>query len=183
MASSFQPFCAFQDVTSRHAVIAVDIGYSSKRKTCGLACDEQIVPRSLCFGECVTEVAELCRKLEDPILVIEAPLSTRHQENGNPAMRGRFEKAREWYRGPGAMTLLAAMRFLKEVGNRLPAGRPIFLAEAFLSKKKTKSRHEDDARRIVDEFWRREIETLYEGVEPAVDLISGVPCVRVFPTE
>jgi hypothetical protein len=181
-ARSSKPFCAFHDAASRHTTIAVDIGYSSKSKSCGLAWDGQKEARCLRFGDCIREVAELCLRFEEPLLVVEAPLSIFHRMDGNPGIRGEFEKGRGWYWGPGAVALVAAMRLLRMLGKQLPADKPVLLAEAFLSNKPNRTSHIDDASRIVDEFWLRNNEPLWEGVEPASDLISEIPCVRVFPT-
>jgi hypothetical protein len=121
--------------------------------------------------------------LEEPVLVIEAPLSTFHCKNGNPDLRGEFEKGRGWYWGPGAVALIAAMRFLRMLSEKLPVDRSVLLAEAFLSNKPSKTKHIDDASMIVNKFWLAKSERLRKGVEPAIDLVSGVPCIRVFAAD
>jgi hypothetical protein len=83
--------------------------------------------------------------LSPSVLILEAVLSTYHRPNGNPDIRGQFEKGRGWYYGPGVTTLAAAMRFIGQLTRRVKADHDLLLAEAFLSFKKVKSRHLDDA--------------------------------------
>jgi hypothetical protein len=127
------------------AVVAVDLGYSSSRSSCGVATSGGAEPKHYTFGDAVTAVATLCNERLAPVLVLEAPLSTSHCDRGNPRIRGGFEKGRGWYWGPGAVTLIAAMQFLKELESRLDVRVPLLLAEAFLSNKARRSLDTDDA--------------------------------------
>ena len=97
-------------------------------------------------------VADSLRADSKQILVLEAVLSTSHSQTGNPRERGNFEKGRGWYHGPGAATFVAATRFLSELNRLLPRGSQIRLAEAFLSNKADRSRHDDDAKLIAQSF-------------------------------
>jgi hypothetical protein len=119
--------------------------------------------------------------LKNPILVLEAVLSTCHAQNGNPKTRGDFENGRGWYYGAGVLTFAAALRFIKKLSDALAKRNgPIFVAEAFLSNKDTTTGHGDDARLIRDQFWNVQRAQLNAVVEPASPLVAGIPSVRVF---
>ncbi len=173
-------FEALRDSARQRPVIAVDLGYSSKRPTCGVA--TSILGESKCyrFGDAVTRVVDLCVGQPKAVLVLEAVLSTSHNSQGNPCDRGGFEKGRSWYYGPGAVTFLAAMRFLAELDKRLPERLVIDIAEAFLSNKAIRSRHESDAALIAKTFWKRRTEHLSDDVKAILPIIGGVPPVRSF---
>ena len=173
-------FVALKEVSRPRTVLAVDLGYSSERRSCGIAVSDD--SRSACwtFGDALTEVARILTNVPRTILVLEGVLSTSHCDKGNPRDRGAFEKGRSWYYGPGAVTFLAATRFLAELGKLLPSTQVVDLAEAFLSNKQKRSGHQTDASLIAKRFWSRRPEPLVEGVEPILPIISGVPPVRSF---
>lgn len=177
---STKPFVAFQQSLKRLPIIAVDIGYSAKAASCGVAWTGHETPLRLQFGKAIARVAELCVTFERPVLVVEAALSTFHRKNGNPDIRGQFEVGRGWYWGPGAVSVIAAARLLRELASLLPKSKRILLGEAFLSNKSDRTKHEADAAQIVQDFWRCRSEPMEDGAEPLSDLISGVPSVRVF---
>jgi hypothetical protein len=101
-------------------VVAADLGYSSNRRTCGVATSDRPEGISCMFGEAIPKVARFCADRTNPVLVLEAVLSTRHCSSGNPCIRGAFERGRGWYWGPGAVTMIAALRFLSELERMLP---------------------------------------------------------------
>lgn len=169
-------FVAFQDEPTEVSLVAVDIGYSVRKRSCGLAWTGGDRPQEFTFGQAVGDVAELLMQVNRPLLVIEAPLSTYHNCSGNPDLRGGFEIRRGWYWGAGVLTLAAARRFLRVLADQLE-NREIFLAEAFLPGSQG---HAADAQTILDNFWAITPEELVPGVEPASDLIEGVPSVRCF---
>jgi hypothetical protein len=174
------PFVAFERSRKQLPIIAVDIGYSAKARSCGIAWSGREAPICPNFGNAVRKVAELCVESKQPVLVVEAALSTFHRPNGNPDLRGSFEVGRGWYWGPGAVSVIAASRFLQMLAGLLPDGKQVFLAEAFLSNKSERTKHTADAGRIVEEFWKCEPQLVENAVEPFSDLIVGVPSVRVF---
>ena len=145
-----------------------------------MACTGQEPPVRACFGEAIELAGNRIANFGECVLVIEAPLSTLHNNLGNPTQRGAFEEGREWYRGAGAVTLLAARRFLEMVASKLEANERVFLAEAYLSNKGERTAHTADAATILREFWETEPEALKEGVEPILGMIKGVPQVRIF---
>lgn len=175
-------YVAFHKSRKRLPIVAVDIGYSSNARSCGIAWTGHKQPICLHFGKAIEKVAELCEKFEQPLLVIEAALSTFHRENGNPDIRGEFEKGRGWYWGPGAVSMIAASRFLLKLAELLPSNSRVLLGEAFLSNKPERTKHQADAAQIVAEFWQCPPQPLERGAEPLTHLISGVPSVRVFGT-
>jgi hypothetical protein len=77
-------------------------------------------------------------------------------------------------------TLVAALRFLSELRKTVRIEGNVYLAEAFLSFKNSRSRHMDDAQTICEQFWQTQVQQLAVGTESAADFIVGVPSVRVF---
>ena len=159
-------------------LLAVDLGYSAKSKSCGIAASSCDQVQALQFGECIQEVVNYIRKQGPHVLILEAVLSTYHSPEGNPEIRGEFEKGRGWYHGPGVTTFAAALRFLDQLDKGLPRGLELPLVEGFLSYKPTRTTHEADARRLVEEFGVAERFLPYSGSEPIYGKISGVPEIR-----
>ena len=111
-------------------------------------------------------------------IILEAVLSTYHRPNGNPDIRGDFEKGRGWYYGPGVSTFAAAIRFLQVLDQTLPEGnRPIPLVEGFISYKKIRSQHSDDAWRLLKEFFTAERFKARTGSLPIISEIEGIPSI------
>ena len=78
------------------------------------------------------------------------------------------------------VTFAAAMRFLQVLRQQIASDVLVFLVEAFLSFKKTRSRHSNDAMIIFNRFWDTHPQKIKAGTEPILDFIDGVPSVRVF---
>lgn len=173
-------YIAFDNGDVPRPLIALDIGYSAGRRTCGIATSFDSTEACLSFGEALEKVRELCSEVHSPLLVIEAPLSSRHVDGGNPEIRGDFEKGRGWYWGSGAVALLAASRFLNVLHSRLSPNIQVSVAEAFHSNKPKKTVHSTDAMDIVRDFWKEKPQALAPGLEPTSPLVIGVPSVRVF---
>lgn len=94
--------------------IAIDIGFSNKRATCGAAVDEG--SWNLTFIQAVRKVQDFAQHQSEFVLILEAPLSACFDHVGNPCARGDFERtnpARWWSLGAGAVTSLAALHFLR----------------------------------------------------------------------
>jgi hypothetical protein len=159
-------------------LLGIDLGYSAKTKSCGVARSNSNDLRALCFGECINHVVQLINERGPHVLILEAVLSTYHNPDGNPDIRGEFEKGRGWYHGPGVTTFAAALRFLDQLDQQLLPGLKLPLVEGFLSYKPTRTRHEDDARRLVDEFAVAERFAPCEGSQPICLEIQGVPEIR-----
>lgn len=160
--------------------IALDLGYSRDKPTCGMMYDGINKPIELTFGNALSTVKDRVDQNGSCILIIEAVLSTFHNKKGNPDIRGNFEQGRGWYYGPGVVTFAAAMRFLKILRNIVSVDASVILAEAFLSFKKNRSSHSKDAMIIYKNFWETKPEVLRDGTEPILEFISGIPSVRVF---
>ena len=167
------------DVTGCH-LVGIDLGYSSGKKTCGIAVAGEFSD-DCTFGECIDRTRQAIRDASGRpvLLVVEAVLSTRHAQSGNPARRGEFEQGREWYRQPGVCTFASALRFVDQLRPILRGATEVYIAEAFLSNKKSRTRHRDDAARIASEFWRAVPASIESGVEPASPYVAGVPPIRV----
>lgn len=173
-------FSALADESHNRNVLAVDLGYSSKAKSCGIALSDNSMAVCCTFGNALAKVAAIITADPKLVLVLEGVTSTSHCAKGNPRDRGAFEKGRSWYYGPGAVTLLAVVRFLAELDKLLPDIQVVDLAEAFLSNKQRRSGHQNDASLIAKTFWSRRPEVLVENVEPILPIIFGVPPVRSF---
>ena len=166
------------EIDTELPLLGVDLGYSAKTKSCGVACSENENTHALCFGECIDHVVQLIGDCGPHVVILEAVLSTYHNPNGNPEIRGEFEKGRGWYHGPGVTTFAAALRFLDQLDQRLPKDIKLPLVEGFLSYKPTRTTHEDDARRLIDEFAVAERFLPREGSEPICPRVNGVPGIR-----
>lgn len=159
-------------------LIAIDLGYSNNQRTCGIVHTYNKEPRSLKFGDTINEVVSLVEQYGPLILILEAVLSTYHNEYGNPEIRGDFEKGRGWYHGAGVLTYAAAIRFLRMLRQNCNSNSVVYLAEAFLSFEH--GSHPADALIIFNHFWETQPERLKDGTEPILDFIDGIPSVRVF---
>lgn len=160
--------------------IAIDMGYSHDAASCGIMHSGIKEPATLQFGATIKEVARLVEQIGPCVLILEAVLSTYHDERGNPDIRGAFEKRRGWYHGAGVATYAAAIRFLRMLRKNCSSNAAVYLAEAFLSFKRKHSRHSDDARIIFNSFWDTPSESLKDGTEAILDFILGIPSVKVF---
>lgn len=165
-------------VDPRLPLLAIDLGYSANNTSCGFANSHSSVTMNYQFGASIEATLDLFHAKGPHVLILEAVLSTYHRPDGNPDIRGSFEKGRGWYYGPGVSTYAGALRFIKELDRRLPvAMRPIPIVEGFLSYKKARTDHSDDARRLVDEF---NTATRYEpiaGSEPILSSIDRAPMI------
>ncbi len=159
-------------------IIAIDLGYSANTRSCGFSHSGTEETQTLRFGECISSTVELLKQQGRHQLILEAVLSTYHRSDGNPDIRGDFEKGRGWYYGPGVATLAAALRFLHVLDQQLPKTiQTIPLVEGFLSYKKTRTQHCDDARRLLDEFKTAERFEARPGSEPLSPQIAGIPLI------
>lgn len=159
-------------------ILGIDLGYSAKLPSCGFAHGDCPTPTSVDFGGVIGLTRDLFLATGIHIVVLEAVLSTYHAANGNPDIRGSFEKGRGWYHGPGVTTYAAAVRFLSVLDKELPHSmRPVPLVEGFLSFKKARSAHSDDADRLVREFSEAERFVARSGSEPILSRIDGVPLI------
>ena len=160
-------------------LLAVDLGYSARSRSCGVAWSGGAIVQSLEYGECIESVAQQISSVGRHTLILEAVLSTYHGIQGNPTIRGEFEKGRGWYHGPGVTTFAAALRFVCELNRILPNNlRPIPLVEGFLSYKPVRTAHSEDALRLLVEFNHAECFEALSGSEPICDLLDGVPQIR-----
>ncbi len=175
-------FVALDAASGRLPLVSVDLGYSSRARSCGIARTGSSECEALTFGAAIDRVLEILEEDRERVLVLEAVLSTFHDRKGNPQIRCDEEKGRGWYWGAGVLSLAAATRFLGELAKRLKAGPPVLVVEAFLSNKTGPTAHIADAAQIVRQFWQTPPVRLKEGVEP-LQVIRGVPSVRVFPVD
>lgn len=159
-------------------ILAIDIGYSAQTASCALTDSGSRKTQTMQFGECIETTRHLIEKKGKHTIILEAVLSTYHRPSGNPDIRGDFEKGRGWYYGPGVATFAAAIRFLQVLDQKLPKDiRPIPIVEGFLSYKKTRTQHADDAQRLLQEFFTAERFKARSGSEPITPEIEGIPSI------
>jgi hypothetical protein len=131
--------------------IFLDIGFSNKRRSCGLLFGDN-VPVCLKFGDAKRRIVEQFASADSLVnLVIEAPLSVSFDASGNP--KGRSieindiypTRTRYWYLGLGCAVMVAAMYLMREIHNCKTNGR-MRLFEGFVSHKDRSlpSNHGDD---------------------------------------
>jgi len=159
-------------------IIAVDLGYSAKSKSCGIAYSGTNETQSLTFGNCAKTLVNKIEQAGPHNLIIEAVLSTYHDPNGNPSNRGDFEKARGWYYGPGVTTFAAAQRLLTLLDQQLQTHLQIPIIEGFLSYKPARTQHTDDALRMIAELETAETFTPALGSEPILPSIDAAPIIK-----
>ena len=159
-------------------ILAIDIGYSAQTASCALTDSGSRKTQTMQFGECIETTRHLIEKKGKHTIILEAVLSTYHRPIGNPDIRGDFEKGRGWYYGPGVATFAAAIRFLQVLDQKLPKEiRPIPIVEGFLSYKKTRTQHADDAQRLLKEFFTAERFKARSGSEAIISEIEGIPSI------
>ena len=183
MSTPKRRFQAFNDQVTDLPLIAVDLGYSAKAKTCGFASSLGGQPSNCMFGHCIQQTADAIKETSPGpvLLVLEAVLSMRHDAcTGNPIGRSELERGREWYRQPGVVTFASALRFLDVLQGLIPARPKVYVAEAFLSNKPTKTSHASDAATILLRFWKVPSIELPDDCEPASPHVRGVPSIREF---
>ena len=159
-------------------IIAIDIGYSAQTASCALTYSDSQETQTIQFGECIEMTRHLIEEKGNHTIILEAVLSTYHRPNGNPDIRGDFEKGRGWYYGPGVSTFAAAIRFLQVLDQKLSEDiRPIPVVEGFLSYKKIRSQHSDDAKRLLKEFFTAKRFKARSGSLPIISEIEGIPSI------
>jgi hypothetical protein len=164
-----------------YPLVAIDLGYSHKKKSCAIWYEGILeADKILTFGETIERVTSLVDSFGPLVLILEAVLSTYHDKHGNPDIRGKFEAGMGWYYGPAVATYAAALRFLKMLYQRCTTNSIVYLAEAYLSFKNSRSPNSADTLFVFNSFWDTKVENLKEGTEPILNIIQGTPGVRVF---
>ena len=162
-------------------ILAIDLGYSANNRSCGFAHSGTQESCSLHFGACIEATLQLLREAGPHLLILEAVLSTYHRPDGNPDIRGEFERGRGWYYGPGVATYAGAQRFLLQLEKHLPKlDQPLPLVEGLLSFKKHRTEHSDDARQMLEGFAQAERYQAPAASEPILSSIDGVPRIYKF---
>ena len=128
------PFRAFSDAPADCQLVVVDLGYSARKRSCGLFWTGTDRPVELMFGDAVRRTAEAVRQFSKPLLVLEGVLSTYHAPSGNPDVRGTFERGRGWYYGAGVLSFASAFHFLQML-NECLKGRGSTLLRRFFPTK------------------------------------------------
>ena len=140
--------------------VFVDMGFSQKKKSCGIAVGDS-EPQEVLFSSLAPQILNVISKGCGPLnLLIEAPLSVAFDAEGNPTGR-RIEKrgsdTRYWYVGPGCAVLVATTYLLRELDEaNLP--RQVRLIEGFVSFKEQgiSSSHTNDVADLRNIAWGRD---------------------------
>lgn len=184
------PFVAYEpQPDAPPSLIVVDLGFSTRKASCGLRSPGDAPARNRSFGPMAKDVRRLLLDHPDAVLVLEAPLSGCFETNGNPRRRGTFEDADEengakgWYHGAASTVALAAQRLLTRLAEDPKLQRrEIRLAEAFLTRAVNLDHHAAVAQAIYDHF--HAVEPLWiEGGVPLHPAVPVAPGVWVFNNE
>lgn len=130
--------------------IILDIGFSERNKTCGLAIG-LAEPVCRTFSAAKQQVADAALKSDQNVnLLIEAPLSVSFDSRDNPTGRSverNGQRTRYWYVGAGASVMVAAMYLLRQVCE-LESLKTVKLFEGLISfkSKNVRSDHIRDVR-------------------------------------
>ena len=144
-------------VLREHPLVAVDMGFSGKRKSCGVsiaAPGEYPTAAPHRFGTAAETSANFLRDHRGGVLVIEAPLSAAFDNSRNPRARGEFEdgdKPRWWSFGAGVQMALAALFFCRRLNELLPKNLAVHLVEGFVVGDES-GEHADVAKRLARAF-------------------------------
>lgn len=140
------------------AWIFLDVGFSNKRRSCGLLFHD-MEPKAFQFNTACVLIVERIADTTEPVnLTIEAPLSVAFDRSGNPCGRSiekQGAKTRYWYNGLGCGVMVAAMYIVRAIHDACPR-QEIRLFEGFVSYKDpdVRSEHLHDAllmRQVVKE--------------------------------
>lgn len=173
-------FIAGKEVQGKEkCIVAVDLGYSKKERSCGF-CTSENGATGLEFGKMVKEVSKILNASKDPLLVIEAPLSTYHNDRGNPDIRFDAERGHGWYCHAGAEVLLGALRLLKQLSIMSHSSQEIRIAEAFFTQENGKKKDPEVAKLIVEKFEKSTPVKTKEPREQICDLIDKAPNIYDF---
>jgi hypothetical protein len=125
--------------------IFLDIGFSGRRKTCGLLVGGG-EPQLATFSAATQMIVKTIAASRSTInMVIEAPLSICFR-NGNPTGRS-IEKqtgsaTRFWYVGAGCAVMVASMYLIRQISDAKPFV-PVRLFEGFISYKDRSAKSDD----------------------------------------
>ena len=137
--------------------VFVDVGFSSKSKSCGLL-SELGDPMNLTFAQLQSRLVTLVKAPGRPLnIVLEAPLSVAFNKSGNPAGRSielRDGVSRYWYVGLGCGVLVAATYLVRSITEATPV-REIRLFEGLVSfkEKGIRSSHSNDVLMLRNVVW------------------------------
>jgi len=154
----------------------IDIGFSNRRKSCGLLIHNEH-PKCLHFNQACAAILDYIAIAKRPInLVIEAPLSVAFDQSGNPTGR-KIEKQRAetryWYVGAGCAMMVSAMYLVRSIDDAHPR-HPVRLFEGFVSFKTAKSNDKHDVLRL------REV---VKNAEKNVDETVGPEELKLAPSD
>lgn len=112
----------------------IDVGFSSKGRSCGVLCGERAV--KLTFAETCNRLVAAGTQVGGRLnLLIEAPLSVAFSFAGNPVGRS-VERVgsqhRYWYEGLGCVVMTSALYLLRALHDSRPL-RDVHLFEGFVS--------------------------------------------------
>ena len=132
--------------------LAVDIGFSSAKKTTGLMGQRWDEPKCVEYGQLLSECSRYAAGRKVLGLIVEAPLSFAFSSRNNPVGRN-FEKrnrlTRYWYQGLGCSVMVAAALFLRDLA-KMDGETTVHVFEGFISFKVDATDHRKDAVRLIE---------------------------------
>lgn len=167
-------------------VLAIDLGFSGKRATCGACCHpaDARFDHPAVYADLLSSVTKWLNNTDqrEAVLIIEAPLSGGFDAGGNPVARGEFERfhsqtrqssPRHWNVMAGASMALAAVHFCHEILRRITSDFTVHLIEGFASRYTTdpdrKPGHQDIAQELLA-LWQNGHH--FTPFDPGIRLVS-----------
>jgi hypothetical protein len=166
--------------------MAVDLGFASKKKSCGLAWQVlDSIPQTerSDFRRCLEKVAAFLSDNANSVLIVEAPLSGLFGPTGNPKGRTPFEKScvagrtstRYWYVGAGAAVGLGAVFLFSHLSQLVtPETNLVHVVEGFVSFKTRRSNDKEDALALLNGLRRLDATQIYD-----IEATEGERCVNM----
>jgi hypothetical protein len=157
-----------------HDWFVLDIGFSSKKRTCGILKSDNMATDCRFYADIEREIAGFASSRNRMGLIIEAPLSYAFDARGNPCGRSfEFKKGetRYWFTSLGCAVMTAALFLLRRLHER-KGNCEIVLFEGFVSFKKKITRHEEDALRLFQQ--RHYVLESSKIAQNKNDIISGI---------
>lgn len=170
-------------------VLAVDLGFSATKETCGAAAwpEDNDFQAPMIYSRFAESTCRWIHKHgPQVVLILEAPLSGAFDADGNPIPRGDFERfhsetnrssPRHWNIMAGASMALAAIHFCHALSIRLNPEIIVHLVEGFASRytddPNNKPSHVDVARELL-RLWRKGQDLLIPQATGSVVSVTGI---------
>ena len=146
--------------------LIVDIGFAESKKSCGVLKNDDR-PEEVTFNAMVDCVVKEARRVSGrPLnLMLEAPLSSAFNKDGNPTGRSCEQKKgwspRYWYLQSATLTIVATGHLLRALVE-CRVQREVRLFEGFASfkNKDAESSHASDVKKLREVVWNRNMQSI-----------------------